>query len=380
MPEGSSSLAVKVGIFVVAALVLMIGFSLRLHEQQLGRDVYPAEAYFDSVLGLEEGSDVYLAGVRVGEVAALAFSPERRAVRASLRISQDYPLPADTTASIERSPLLGTSDIVLTYGTESQRLAFGGEIATIRRPDFTDLVTTVSEASEDAREVMDSVKGAADDAREMLAKFNENQGSLVAKLEAVIDENRENLRTTSQSFATVGPKLEQLADRLNEVATAMSSGQGTLGKLYADETLYEDLKAFTTEMRQISADIKDGDGSLSRLIYDDTLVATAEDALAKVGDAGQEVQSLLGDRKEEIDRALASLNDVGPRLEAAINNLNEVARKINEGEGTLGRLVNDPSLFTETQKTVSQIGESFESSEEQGVIRSFFGVIFGAVI
>lgn len=378
--ETTTSLSVKVGIFVVAALVLMIGLSLRVHDSSLGRDLYPLEAYFETVQGLEPGSDVFLAGVRVGRVARLAFDDERRAVRADLEIRSDFRLPTDSVAVVERSPLLGTSTVVIRFGEGSERLSAGSEIPTRRVPDFTELVAVVSDASEQARAVMDSVKGAADEAREMLAGFNENQARILEKVEGVIDDNRENFLRTSEALAEAGPKLDELATRLNEFARAAEAGEGTLGRLMADEELYDDIKLFTSEMRQIAMDIRSGEGTLSQLIYDGELAQTANDSFARVGDAGAEIQRLIGDRREEIDRALASITEVGPQLEAVVADLREVARKINEGEGTIGKLVNDPSLYLDAQRTVNQVGESFESAEEQGVIRSFLGVIFGALI
>ncbi len=364
--QKTGSLAVQIGIFVVVGTLILTLFSIRTSRDFGGGGFYEIEAYFDDTLGLTDQADVSLSGVRIGKVKSVDFDPRRRAVKAVLAVSSDYPLPTDSTARIQQAALLGTSIVVIRYGQESGMLSKGGEIATESVPGLDELVTSVSEMSADARDLVSS--------------FKENQDGLFGRIESVIEENREDLRKTSESFAQTGPKLELLADNLNEITENMKSGKGTIGRLYSDETLYEDLKSFSTDAKQIVADLRDGDGTLSRLLYDDSLAREAEDGFRKLGEAGDEVKAVLGDNEEEIREALAALRDVGPRMDRALDDLQEITRKINEGEGTLGRLVNDPSLYEDAQRTVNQVGESFEASEEQGVVRSFIGVLFGALI
>jgi phospholipid/cholesterol/gamma-HCH transport system substrate-binding protein len=366
MPH-TSGMAVKVGIFVVIGLILLIGFSLRVEQNGLRGETYQVDAYFKNALGLEVGSEVSLHGVRVGRVDELGFDPARKAVRARLTMSSEYPLPNDSKASVERSALLGSSFIVVDYGDGRQMLANGGELPTEERPGLDQLIAAVTEASEDARELM--------------ATYQEGGDDLFNRINEVIEENRAQFKETSDAFASAGPKLDALAERLNEFANDIAEGKGTIGKLFADDGLYNDLNALSKDLQELVADARTNEeGTLYKLIYDDTLITRAEEGFQNLSKAGKEIQTLLADRRDEIDSFLASLSDVGPRIEEATRNFNEIAAKVNEGEGTLGRLVNDPSLYEDAQKAVNQVGESFEASEEQGVIRSFVGVLFGALI
>jgi len=366
MPN-TSGMAVKVGIFVVLGLVLLIGFSLRVQENGIRGEAYELDAYFRDALGLERGAQVSLHGVRIGRVESLGFDSDRKAVKARLRILAEYPLPDDSRASVERSALLGSSFVVVDYGEEGEFLRDGGELPTEERATLDQLITAVTAASNDARELMSTYQEGGD---ELFARINE-----------VIEENRQQLRETSDAFASAGPKLDELAGRMNTFAEDIAAGKGTIGKLFADDGLYNDLNALSRDLQELVADARTNEeGTLYRLIYDDTLIRQAEEGFENLSKAGEQIQTLLGDRREEIDSFLASLSDVGPRIDEATRNFNEITAKINEGEGTLGRLVNDPSLYEDAQKAVNQIGESFEASEEQGVIRSFVGVLFGALI
>jgi len=358
----SAALAVQVGIFVVVGTLVLLLFSLRTGSEFGKGDSYAVSAYFDDALGLADQADVSLAGVRIGEVEGVDFDVKRRLVKATLRIDSDYPLPADSVARIKQAALLGTSIVSVEYGSSGERVADGGEIPTEKTPGLDELIASVSEASEGAKKLVES--------------FEEGQKGLFGKVEAVIDENREDIR----SFAQSGPKLEKLADNLNEITDNMKAGKGTMGRLYADEELYTDLKSFTSEAKQIAADVRETTGTLHRLIYDDSLATEAEESFRKMGEAGDEVKAVLGDNREQIAQTIDSLKDVGPRIEEALTNFQAISRKINDGEGTLGKLVNDPTLYDDAKRTLNQVGQSFEAGEEQGVIRSFIGVVFGALI
>ena len=58
----------------------------------------------------------------------------------------------------------------------------------------------------------------------------------------------------------------------------------------------------------------------------------------------------------------------------------DISSQISEGKGTLGKLVNDPELYDEARRAVSQIRKTFEEGEEQSVLRTFVGVFFGSMI
>lgn len=364
--QSSTSLSVRVGIFVLVGLVILIGFSLRVQEDSVGSKTYKMQAYFEEALGLEKGADVSLRGVRIGRVESLRFDAERKAVATVLQLDAAYPLPADSVATIERSTLLGTSFIVVKYGDSKDFLTANAELKTERVAGINELVAEVTKASSEARE--------------MMAKFRESGDELFAKVEAVVDENREQLKTTSDSFASAGPKLDSIATRLDDFTASIQRGEGTMGRLYKDDSLYSDLQKVSAQLNEVVADMKNNEGTLHRLIYDDSLAKSAEEGFAKLGGAGDEVQKLLADRRPDIEKAIDSLSSLGPKIDEAATNFGEISAKINRGEGTVGKLVNDPSLYEDAQRTVNQVGETFEGSEEQGVIRSFVGVLFGALI
>jgi phospholipid/cholesterol/gamma-HCH transport system substrate-binding protein len=92
------------------------------------------------------------------------------------------------------------------------------------------------------------------------------------------------------------------------------------------------------EAKQIMQDIQRGRGSLGRFIYDDALynrsVATIEQAEATAA----ETQQLMTDLSARTDRITASAEEATTRLQ-------QILSKVNQGEGTLGKLLNDEAAY-----------------------------------
>ncbi|MFH0792896.1 MAG: hypothetical protein V2A74_02560, partial [bacterium] len=89
---------------------------------------------------------------------------------------------------------------------------------------------------------------------------------------------------------------------------------------------------------------------------------------------------VVADNRAKLTDILDSLSRAIPDFEEAAKSIREVADKVNTGEGTLGKLVNDPSLYNDTKQAVGQIQKTFEENEEQSVMRTFLGVVFGGFI
>jgi phospholipid/cholesterol/gamma-HCH transport system substrate-binding protein len=91
-------------------------------------DSYPLRASFRSVEGVTVGTDVRLAGVKVGTVTALTLNPKTYFADATVSIRKDVLLPDDSTILISSEGLLGGSFVELQPGGSPDNLEPGGEI------------------------------------------------------------------------------------------------------------------------------------------------------------------------------------------------------------------------------------------------------------
>ncbi len=85
-------------------------------------------AQFDNVGGVAAGSDVRMAGVKVGSVTALRIDPRNFQAILDFNIRSDLKLPTDSSAVISTGGLLGGQFVTLAPGGASQNLQDGGTI------------------------------------------------------------------------------------------------------------------------------------------------------------------------------------------------------------------------------------------------------------
>jgi phospholipid/cholesterol/gamma-HCH transport system substrate-binding protein len=89
---------------------------------------YPLTASFRSVEGITVGSDVRLAGVKVGTITELTLNPQTFFADAKIEVRNDVLLPVDSTILISSEGLLGGNFVELLPGGALENLEPGGEI------------------------------------------------------------------------------------------------------------------------------------------------------------------------------------------------------------------------------------------------------------
>lgn len=116
---GGAVLAAAVGFFLFAASATGLTGA---------GDSYEVSASFRSVEGVRVGTDVRLAGVKVGSVTGLTLNPDTFFADARLSIAAGVALPEDSTALISAEGLLGGNFVEILPGGSVEIIAPGGEI------------------------------------------------------------------------------------------------------------------------------------------------------------------------------------------------------------------------------------------------------------
>ncbi len=118
-------------VLIVAAFFLFFAYSTSQVRAVQG---YELTAQFDSVAGIRDGSDVRIAGVKVGSIVSEAL--DRKTYLATVRMSIDpaYRLPDDTVAEIVSAGLLGDRFMALVPGGSEQMIPPGGRIKFTQSP------------------------------------------------------------------------------------------------------------------------------------------------------------------------------------------------------------------------------------------------------
>lgn len=127
MKKGITETAV--GVFVLIGIVCAAYLAIKLGRMEwFGENYYTVDAYFASVSGLKTGAVVELAGVEVGQVAAINLDQKSEMALVRLKIQNGIVLHDDVIASVKTSGLIGDKFIKLTPGGAGEALENGGTI------------------------------------------------------------------------------------------------------------------------------------------------------------------------------------------------------------------------------------------------------------
>ena len=115
-----------------AVLVVAVGFVTYAMQSTgfgpQGGDRYELHANFNSAEGVSVGTDVRMAGVKIGAVNALDLNPETYQANARFTITNEILIPDDSDVKVASEGLLGGNFIEITPGGSAFMLADGDEI------------------------------------------------------------------------------------------------------------------------------------------------------------------------------------------------------------------------------------------------------------
>jgi phospholipid/cholesterol/gamma-HCH transport system substrate-binding protein len=293
--------AAKVGLMavvLVAALVVGYRFVSRATGTSGGYEVY---AYLPDMTGVAPQSRVMISGIQVGVVQRIWLDGGK--ARVDIKMRPDVALYDDAAIGKRATSLIGESFVVLVPGTEGlPKLGDGDQIKNyIDEPSIQSLQGQIAEILKDIKAVTETLKNTvgSNTGQEQIAAILKNLAEVTEQLNATVRENREAVKSTLANVQGItGDARPQVAAILDNV------------------------KQVTEEVRGM---MKKGDGDLT-----------------KPG----EIRSAL----ERIDRASSS-------LESALGHADNIAARIDKGEGTVGRLTKDETLIRDVEGVVQDVGD-----------------------
>ncbi|HLQ86711.1 MAG TPA: outer membrane lipid asymmetry maintenance protein MlaD [Salinisphaeraceae bacterium] len=114
----SRALELLVGFFVCLGIAAIFILTMRVSDVSSigGSHGYTVQAEFFNIGNLQEGAQVNMAGVRIGRVASIHLDPNTYEAVVEMRIDDQFKLPADSSASILTSGLLGSQYVGIEPG------------------------------------------------------------------------------------------------------------------------------------------------------------------------------------------------------------------------------------------------------------------------
>jgi phospholipid/cholesterol/gamma-HCH transport system substrate-binding protein len=269
-----TSTEIKVGLFVLVALLVIAWMAMRLGGfKSYDSGYYQLNAIFDQVTGLKTGVTVEVAGINVGRVGSITLADDKAHV--TMFIINGVLLPSDTRALIKAQGILGDKYVELVPGTASGGpLASGSSITnTASAEDIGALMEKLGSVADDLKILTSSLTadGGGQDLRDIVTNIKE----VSASLNQLVKENGPGISETLASLERVSANLEQITGRV-------SRGEGSLGKLINDDAVIRELQASLGSLRSIADKINSGEGTIGRLVNDETTVDKIDEALTSV--------------------------------------------------------------------------------------------------
>jgi phospholipid/cholesterol/gamma-HCH transport system substrate-binding protein len=299
------------------------------------------KSYFDNAQGLHNGAPVRLSGVDVGNVSAVRVvrNKPRTPVEITMRVNTHYSfnLRKDSVTSLSTAGVLGETfidiDSSLAKGPEA---VDGDTLATRDTPDIQDVVR----ASQGTLQNLDALLKRTD---RILAYVESGQGS-IGKL--VYDP------TLYNRFSDTVSEFKGIVDQVR-------SGQGSLGKLVASDEAYTKAIAAVDKLNAVIDDLQQGKGTAGKFLKDPSFYNNANDTIANVKKLTDDINAGKGAiGKLTKDEVLAQ------KLDNTISKLSALTDRLEAGEGTAGMLFKDPALYNNANQMLVETRQLVRSIRE----------------
>ncbi|HEX3800143.1 MAG TPA: MlaD family protein [Verrucomicrobiae bacterium] len=308
-----NSLETRLGIFVFLAVLAAFVIVEVVGGFDFFKPGYHLRARFANIQELKVGDPVKMAGVPVGRVEKLAIVESK--VELSLRLNKDTPVRTDSKAVIKFAGLGGQNYVSIDFGTPGSPLLEQNElITTIEQPDLNALLAKLDDAASGVQNLTKSFTG--DKIDNLVGPF--------------IDFMKQN-----------SPRLAAILGNVQNITGQINSGQGTVGKLIYDQSLYNTASVAVTNLQDAAGEIK-------------ATVAQARGIVDQVNNGQGTIGKLIKD-----DRLYTATTD-------SMTNLKEILQKINSGQGSVGKLVNDQEFYKDAKLSLQKLDKATESLEDTG--------------
>jgi phospholipid/cholesterol/gamma-HCH transport system substrate-binding protein len=244
-----------VGAFVIGGLLLFAFGLFRIGDRRLlFNESFRVHAEFGDIAALASGAKVRVAGMDAGEVEEIRV-PAGPAdhFRVRMRVRKDlHPLVrTDSVASIQSDGIVGNKVVQIQTGSDiAPQVEEHGTIASREPFEFPELMQMMSDTIESVNTMLVEVKGNVDEA---LAAITATAHDAHALVNEVGDDVEDILAAT-----------QQVADDITAIVSGVRAGQGTVGKLLTDESLYDsvrtmaaDAEAAIATVRQTTEDVRE---------------------------------------------------------------------------------------------------------------------------
>ncbi len=310
---------VKIGAFLLVTLAFFIWGYNYLKGKDLFKKQLQLYAVYENVGGLLAANPIFLNGLKIGQVQDLYFEGHGSSrIIARLFVSSDIRVPYDSRAIIYSHDIMGARAINLILGNS----------AVLAKDGDTLISGTEATLQEEVNRQVQPIKKKAED---LLLSLD----SVVTTIQTVLDaETRKNL---VQSFGSIRQTINNLEHTSYTIDTLVQAERRRMALILAN-------------IESVSTNLRNNNQLLSNSIRN---ISAISDTIASL-----------------------NLRQTFTRFGTAVDNLSLMLDRLDRGEGSLGKLINDPTLYRELETSsheLNQLLEDIKMNPKRYVHFSIFG-------
>lgn len=327
-----------IGLLSIVTLVGMVwGYKFVKGEVLLSRS-YTFTTVFNDVSDLAVSSPVLVNGLKVGAVTDITVNPENtKEMFVEYNVNGEFNLPSSTIAVMKSDGIVGGKSLSLEYDA----LCNGGNCAKDGQRlqgESRGLIATML----DGEDLGQYITQITDGVSESLSNMGEGDPN------SPINKTINNLQLTMENMAKLTASMDDMVRRSStNLSKTMSNMESVTANLAQNNA---QINGILSNLNSVSADLKNAN-----------LGATV---------------SNMGTAVDSANDVMNNLNATAKNAEVSVKQLNEVIAKMNSGDGTLARLLNEKELYENlemTTKNMSLLLQDLRLNPSRYVKVSVFG-------
>jgi len=284
---------IKVGFFAAASVIFLIFFITYFRLSKIHLNNYNIYTVnFKEISGLSKKADIKIAGVKIGWVEDIALINGGDIVDVKLCINPDVQIRYDAIVEIRQDGLLGSKFIDLNPGDNSLPILESGK-----------KFNKFGKSAASVEDIIYRFKNVAENVQELTNNFKTSFGQDQQEMMALMIKN---VYEASNKIATFSDVLIQNQNNINLIVN--------------------DLRNFTESIPLISNDFR----KLTQKL-DSNVLPAFQESMEKISDV--------------FDRDFSTVS----------NNINSIASKINQGQGLIGKIINDERIYDDVCASTNKI-------------------------
>lgn len=287
----------KVGaLTVIAVTVIILGFNFLRGKTifKSGNFIY---AKYHDTKGLIVSNPVFVNGFQVGTVFEIEnLNASLSEISVAIKMNNNYQIPVNSIATIQENPL-GTNSIYISLGNAKAFLQNGDTVKTAPATSLLgDFMNTLSPMGEQFKKTIDELRKVLVNVNDVMDEENKDHfKELISNLTKTSDNLNKSMASIQQMVDKQGGSIAQTADNLNGFTKNLADNNKKISNII-------------NNLDSTSQSIKD-----------------------------------------------ANLNKTIKEIQTALVGINLTLQKLNTGNGTAAKLMNDPAVYTELKNTINSV-------------------------